>query len=573
MDIPGRHQWPDRNGYCAANIKQVSALNFISWNDSKSIVHDIIPNAVSAGSDEIDVPRVLEELQLNHTAWADCQQPHAKNYLVWMMKQLFRRGQRPVVNLQSIVHVVWNCLNECWSFAKYLCIPTTTMIYMPSTVLLVVLAVLAAAASFVLTRRKLFVKSSQCCDDVVVVSMVPAATPASRKKKESLKMTRMVDRKKWKSLFLMGLCVIETMLPVLGALSQQQQQTRRKLTADQFEVVSGSCTTSGTCFESPNYPSNYGDDETCSIKVLSVGSGEKLVSVAFNTELFEDRLTIGETDYSGTTGPVGVAVSADEVMTWSSNYKYDSGGTESGFQVCLRLSCAGTKRAISNSGPCFCGGTKCTVASGLFCYARGSQCSSSAVTICSIQDGSATNSASCSCGSKAECTSASGLFCYAPLNLCRQTNAIIPVPVSGLGLDEFGNIIRSSAIAKVVDDWIDEDNKGTRSSIELIYGLIQDWDTSDVTSMADLFYLKQEFNADLSKWNVSQVTNMRESTFQLPLFNSLSTICFHFLPLSLLEFFFFSISKELILIAFSRCSHSTFYSHSILNLCSVYASS
>ena len=345
-------------------------------------------------------------------------------------------------------------------------------------------------------------------------------------------MTRMVGQKKWKGLYLMGLCVIETVLPVLGTLSQQQQQTRRRLT-DQFEVVSGSCTTSGKCFESPNYPGNYGLDETCSIKVLSVGGDKRLASVAFNTEADYDELTIAGTAYSGTAGPVGVAVSAGDNITWSS----DGYGIDLGFQVCLAPTCAQTNAATLNSGPCLCGGMICTADSGLFCYAEGSQCSTSALTICSIQDGSAANSASCQCGSE-ECTTASGLFCYAPLNLCRQTNAIIPVldlTLSGM------NEVRTTGLAKVVDNWIDEDNKGTRSSIESIYGLIQDWNTSGVTSTEKLFKNKDTFNADLSKWNVAKVTDMRYSTFQFALFDSLSTTCFFFLPVSLLEFYYFTL--------------------------------
>ena len=47
--------------------------------------------------------------------------------------------------------------------------------------------------------------------------------------------------------------------------------------ADKFQVTAGSCTTSESCFQSPNYPSNYDMDGTCTIKVLrSDGVNEKL---------------------------------------------------------------------------------------------------------------------------------------------------------------------------------------------------------------------------------------------------------------------------------------------------------
>ena len=76
---------------------------------------------------------------------------------------------------------------------------------------------------------------------------------------------------------------------------------------------------------------------------------------------------------------------------------------------------------------------------------------------------------------------------------------------------------RSIGLCKVVDDWI---NPNTRSRIESIYGLIQNWDTTDVTKMDFLFNDKTTFNADLSKWNVAKVTSMKRSTCHFPLFNS-----------------------------------------------------
>jgi hypothetical protein len=283
---------------------------------------------------------------------------------------------------------------------------------------------------------------------------------------------------------------------------------------DQFEVESGSCTTSGKCFQSPNYPNNYGFDQTCSIKVLSVGSGEKLETVAFYTEQDYDMLTINGIEYSGTAGPGGVVVSAGDNMTWSS----DGADNELGFQVCLAVLCTETNGATLNSGPCLCGAMQCMAESGLFCYADGSKCAASALTMCAIQNNSATNIADCWCGSE-ECTASSGLFCYTPLNLCKQTSATLPVPDSVFGGQ--GETDRSIGLCKVVDDWINTDPRlgNTRSSIESIYGLIQDWDLSGVTSMDNLFdnsgYSTYTFDADLSKWNVSHVTSMRSSTSSL----------------------------------------------------------
>ena len=122
------------------------------------------------------------------------------------------------------------------------------------------------------------------------------------------------------------------------------------------------------------------------------------------------------------------------------------------------------------------------------------------------------------------------------LLLCTATvEAVIPVP----DCDPLFSISRSKGLRKVVDDWIA--GGPTRATVETTYGLIQDWDTSRVTSMHYLFYNKRTFkDADISKWNVAEVTNMVQSTCQFPLFNSpLHHLLFFFLlSLSLLECLF-----------------------------------
>ena len=122
------------------------------------------------------------------------------------------------------------------------------------------------------------------------------------------------------------------------------------------------------------------------------------------------------------------------------------------------------------------------------------------------------------------------------LLLCTAAiEAVIPVPdCDPLGYD----VVRSKGLRKVVDDWFAGGT--TRATVETTYGLIQDWDTSRVTSMYFLFFQQYTFNANISKWNVAEVTNMDRSTCQFPLFNSpLHHLLFFFLPLSLLEVSFF----------------------------------
>ena len=122
--------------------------------------------------------------------------------------------------------------------------------------------------------------------------------------------------------------------------------------------------------------------------------------------------------------------------------------------------------------------------------------------------------------------------------LCTSTVDALFIPVPDC--DPLTSSSRSKGLRKVVDDWIAGGT--TRDTVETTYGLIQDWDTSDVTSMYNLFYNKNTFDGDLSKWNVAKVMNMQGSTFQFPLFNSLSTTCFLFFFLSLLAFFFIFIT-------------------------------
>ena len=166
----------------------------------------------------------------------------------------------------------------------------------------------------------------------------------------------------------------------------------RRLT-DKFEVKSGSCGTSGACFQSPNYPSNYEESQTCTIKVLNVGDGEKLYSTAFNTESDYDELTIGSTAYSGTAGPSGVSASTNDEFSWSS----DGATVKSGFKICLAKICSHTNGAtINTESSCGCGSTVCDGTSGMFCFASGNKCAATKIADkFQVTAGSCTTSESC----------------------------------------------------------------------------------------------------------------------------------------------------------------------------------
>ena len=63
-----------------------------------------------------------------------------------------------------------------------------------------------------------------------------------------------------------------------------------------------------------------------------------------------------------------------------------------------------------------------------------------------------------------------------------------------------------------------------RAECEKKYGIIGEWDTSEVTIMSYLFNGRTKFNEDISKWNVSSVTDMDSMFSGATSFNqSLST--------------------------------------------------
>jgi hypothetical protein len=188
-----------------------------------------------------------------------------------------------------------------------------------------------------------------------------------------------------------------------------QQLTCSPLPQNKFVVEEGDCTTSGSCFQSPNYPNFYGSSQSCTIKVQKAGV---LSSVGFNTESGYDILTIGGTAYHGTSGPYNVAVSVNDVFTWSS----DGNTQKSGFKVCLVSACLETDGGQANAETCICGTATCSSSTGLFCDALNNECGETAfITPCS----EGANSVSCACGTS-DCTASTGLFCTEATNTCRQ---------------------------------------------------------------------------------------------------------------------------------------------------------
>jgi len=69
----------------------------------------------------------------------------------------------------------------------------------------------------------------------------------------------------------------------------------------------------------------------------------------------------------------------------------------------------------------------------------------------------------------------------------------------------------SSSLGGVLSEWLKD---GTaRATVVAKYGEIEIWDTSEVLNMRFVFYNKNTFNEDISKWDVFSVTDMSYSTF------------------------------------------------------------
>lgn len=93
----------------------------------------------------------------------------------------------------------------------------------------------------------------------------------------------------------------------------------------QFLVLSGPCTSTGSCATSPNYPHNYGNSESCEI----LAPGMPLYFTQFATEAGKDILTFGGQAYSGSFGPPQGTTTSD-VILWSS----DNADSSTGWRMC-----------------------------------------------------------------------------------------------------------------------------------------------------------------------------------------------------------------------------------------------
>ena len=74
--------------------------------------------------------------------------------------------------------------------------------------------------------------------------------------------------------------------------------------------------------------------------------------------------------------------------------------------------------------------------------------------------------------------------------------------------------ITDANIRQAVSDWV-----SAPTYAEAAYGIISDWDVSQVIDMSELFSYKTTFNDDISNWDVSSVTNMDFMFYDATSFN------------------------------------------------------
>ena len=97
---------------------------------------------------------------------------------------------------------------------------------------------------------------------------------------------------------------------------------------------------------------------------------------------------------------------------------------------------------------------------------------------------------------------------------------LLCLPLNVLGYDPLPDCDGSygagagTGLRKVVSEWISDGQ--SRIDVVAKYGEIENWDTAELTNLAYLFESKSTFNADISKWIVSKVTNMIGSKSILP---------------------------------------------------------
>ena len=149
-------------------------------------------------------------------------------------------------------------------------------------------------------------------------------------------------------------------------------------------------------------------------------------------------------------------------------------------------------------------------------------------------DNDAANGCEVSCGTVTDgtctaCTTAAASDCTAVTCLAGKSNAdndatngcevivdFLPVPDNCVINSDYhggGEYNCNTGLKKIVNDWIA--GGAAKDAVVAQYGPIETWNLAEATNLAYVFYEKFTFNADISQWIVSKVTNMEGSKYFL----------------------------------------------------------
>ena len=127
------------------------------------------------------------------------------------------------------------------------------------------------------------------------------------------------------------------------------------------QLDSNGCVTDGS--------NNYGNSESCTV---TADQAITVSSTYFSTETYFDRIQIGTTRFTGSTGPSNVAIAPGQTMTWYT----DSSVTNGGFVICAQGASSSGGGGVSESGAAALltvstGSAHCQVTSGGSCVTDG----------------------------------------------------------------------------------------------------------------------------------------------------------------------------------------------------------
>jgi len=137
--------------------------------------------------------------------------------------------------------------------------------------------------------------------------------------------------------------------PAPSTATTGQQNGAPAASPNSLSVISGQCLASptGDCVQSPNYPQNYGNGQTCAI---GVDPSKALTVEAFDTERGFDKLTVGHRVYHGML-PSGTQLMPSGNAPNSISWRADGSVVRNGWKICQRTSPNTTRQQTTTTHP------------------------------------------------------------------------------------------------------------------------------------------------------------------------------------------------------------------------------